>query len=179
MDIRTVYGRSRTSVGQHLPSASQKTLWGVFNGDAALTRLLYVFSGPGRLAGTSLLMHDHADRAEPDSMWLYLRSFDLFRTLESEKQKVMVPGTTLSYEDSRGFVSRDKFSFSLLPAASLPSPANELTLLGCPRDPTIRENVGYDWIVVRVDRDKRLVREVEYADLIRQLQSGHPTNPPE
>ena len=165
MEIRTVYGRSRSYVGSDLPNETRKILWGVFNGDIEQTRLLYVFSGPGRLAGTSLLMHDHADLAQPDSMWLYLRSFDIFRTLEPEKLKIMVPGTTLSYEDSRGFIPGDKFSFSQMPSLSAPAAAGEVILLGCPRDRTIRENIGYDSILVRVDRNKKLVRQVDYADL--------------
>ena len=59
MDIRTEYARSRSSLGTELPRENRKTLWGVFNGDVVQTRLLYVFSGPSRLAGTSLLMHDY------------------------------------------------------------------------------------------------------------------------
>ena len=162
MDIRTVYQSSR---GSELPSENAKILWGVFNGDVVQTRLLYVFSGPGRLAGTSLLMHDHGDLTQPDSMWLYLRSFDIFLRLEPGKQKVLVPGTTLSYEDSRGFIPTDKFSFSQLPPLSAPATAGEVILLGCPRDQTIRDNIGYDSILLRVDRDKKLVRQVDYADL--------------
>jgi hypothetical protein len=165
MDIRTVYGRSRSSVGADLPSQTKRILWGVFNGDVEQTRLLYVFSGPGRLAGTSLLMHDHSDSSRTDSMWLYLRSFGIFRALETEKLRVMVPGTTLSYEDARGFIPTDTFSFSQLPSPSAPASANEVILLGCPRDRTIRENIGYDSIAVRVDRGKKLVRQVDYADL--------------
>jgi hypothetical protein len=171
MDIRTRYGRSRSSLTEQLPHSSQKILWGVFNGDVAQTRLLYVFSGPGRLAGTSLLMHDQRDNTQADSMWLYLRSFDIFKALEPEKQKVMVPGTTLTYEDSRGFIPTDKFSFS--PSSSQLAPItgirtageDDVILLGCPRDEDIRENIGYDSILVRVDRHKKLVRQVDYADL--------------
>jgi hypothetical protein len=162
MGIRTVYQSFR---GTELPSESEKILWGVFNGDVVQTRLLYVFSGPGRLAGTSLLMHDHGDLTQPDSMWLYLRSFDIFLTLEPEKQKVLVPGTTLSYEDSRGFIPTDKFSFSQMRPLSASATGGEVVILGCPRDQTIRENVGYDSILLRVDRDKKLVRQVDYADL--------------
>ncbi len=165
MDIRTVYARSRSSVGRDLPNETRKILWGVLNGDVEQTRLLYVFSGPGRLAGTSLLIRDHANLTQPDSMWLYLRSFDIFRTLEPEKLKIMVPGTTLSYEDSRGFIPGDKFSFSQMPSPSAPAAAGEVILPGCPRDRTIRENIGYDSILVRVDRNKKLVRQVDYTDL--------------
>ena len=165
MEIRTEYGSSRSSYGKDLPSESRKILWGVFNGDVAHTRLLYVFTGPGRLAGTSLLMHDHRDITRSDSMWLYLRSFDIFLALEPDKQKAMVPGTTLSYEDSRGFIPTDKFSFSRLSPPLAPDIPGEAVLLGCPRDQSVRENIGYDSIQVRVDLDKKLVRQVDYTDL--------------
>ena len=46
-------------------------------------------------------------------MWLYLRSFEIFKQLELETQRVMVPGTALTYEDSRGFIPLDKYRFSL------------------------------------------------------------------
>ena len=53
--------------------------------------MLYVFSGPGRLAGTTLLMHDTVATTEPDSMWLYLRAFGIFKKLDAAKQQVLVP----------------------------------------------------------------------------------------
>ena len=47
-----------------------------------------------------------------DSIWLYLRSFDLFKKIEPRPQQVLVPGTALSYEASRGVIPLDKFRFS-------------------------------------------------------------------
>ncbi len=38
-------------------------------------------------------------------------------------------------------------------------------MLACPRTPRIREHVGYDSLLLLIDRGKRLVRRVEYADL--------------
>jgi len=83
------------------------------SGDPEQTRLLYVFSGPGRLAGTTLLMHDRTAADEQDEMWLYLRSFEIFKKLEAKSARVTVPGTALTYEDSRGFIPLDKYRFPL------------------------------------------------------------------
>ena len=76
MDIRTTYTRSPDRYHSEAYRPNQKTLWGVFDGDSEQTHLLYVFSGPGRLAGTTLLMHDRVAPTEPDGMWLYMRTFD-------------------------------------------------------------------------------------------------------
>jgi predicted RND superfamily exporter protein len=179
MDIQTTYGQRpgsyhRTTV---LPP-SQKTLWGVFNGDAENTRLLYVFSGPGRLAGTTLLMHDRAGSLDRDAMWLYLRSFDIFKRLEPKSQQVMVPGTALTYEDSRGFIPQDKYYFSSIAGglsitqaetvAQSPAAAGSPTsvqILACPRNASIRENLGYASLLLTVDRERELVLGVQYTDL--------------
>ena len=56
MDIRTHFLK-RSKLGPRFDrEPNQKTLWGVFSGHHDRTDLLYVFSGPGRLAGTTLLM---------------------------------------------------------------------------------------------------------------------------
>jgi len=115
-DIRTTYTRRRGGLHAEAYQPNQRTLWGVFDGDPTETRLLYVFSGPGRLAGTTLLMHDRVAAAEPDKMWLYLRSFSIFREVEASSRKVLVPGTALTYEDARGFLPLDQYRFSALPA---------------------------------------------------------------
>lgn len=172
MNIRTGY-RSRGKFDrQPAQEPNPKTLWGVFQGDAERTDLLYVFSGPGRLAGTTLLMHDYVDPARPDSMWLYLRSFEIFKKIEPGTQEILVPGTALSYEDSRGFIPLDKFRFSTPPqaqrAGESANPAG-VRILACPRSESIAKNLGYSSLLLRVDREKQLVVQVEYADF-----SGRP-----
>jgi hypothetical protein len=165
MDIRTRHTRSRAIGSGEGYQPTPKTLWGIFNGDLDDTRLLYVFSGPGRLAGTTLLMHDRASSAEQDAMWLFLRSFDIFTKLEAKTQRVLVPGTALSYEDSRGFIPLDKYRFSFDAARHDPAASDQVSLLGCPRSESIRENLGYRSLLLQVDTRKRIVLRVEYADL--------------
>jgi hypothetical protein len=155
MDIRTNYTRRPRFDHAEAYQPKQRTLWGVFDGSLDTTRLLYVFSGPGRLAGTTLLMHDAVEPAEPDTMWLYLRAFDLFKKIEGETQRALVPGTALSYEDSRGFIPLDKYRFSEGEGAFI---------LACPRRAAIREAVGYQSLRMLVDPEKQILRSIEYMD---------------
>jgi hypothetical protein len=164
MDIQTTYTRQKMTPGGPLDLDNRKTLWGVFSGDFDETRILFVFTGPGRLAGTALLIHDRAGSAEQDAMWLYLRGFDIFKQLALESQRVMVPGTALSYEDSRGFIPLDKYRFSIID----PADSNEregVHILACPRSDTIRSQLGYRSLALRVDPVKQVVLAVDYRDL--------------
>ena len=161
MDIRTTYLRPSRSFRPPMNESNRRTLWGVFDSDADATRLLYVFSGPGRLAGTTLLMHDRIAPNETDAMWVYLRSFGIFKQFDSSKQRIRVPGTALTYEDSRGFIPLDKYRFFRHDEPSQDAPA----ILACPRSPRIREDVGYRSLLLRVDPAKKLVREVRYEGL--------------
>ena len=108
-------------------------------------------------------------------MWLYLRSFNIFKQLEPRTQRAMVPGTALSYEDSRGFIPLDKYRFrfddSVLSQPGSPSPGG-VGILGCPRTSIIRENLGYRSLRLRVDSEKEIVLAIEYADLgVRTLKT--------
>lgn len=161
MDIQSRYARQRRPSGLENPP-SQRTLWGVFDGGRERTRLLYVFSGPGRLAGTALLIHDSAAASEPDEMWLYLRSFEIFKKIDAGTQQVLVPGTALSYEDSRGFIPVDKYRFSF-PDSDATQPG--VVVLACPRSDTLRDQLGYGSLLLRVDPEKKIVRGVRYQGL--------------
>jgi len=161
MNIRTQYARAGNAY-RGVDEPNDRTLWGVFDGDAEETRLLYVFTGPGRLAGTTLLIHDQSGSDEHDSMWLYLRSFGIFKKLESKTQRATVPGTALTYEDSRGFIPVDKYRFRFAGSTA----QGGVSILGCPRTAGIRDNLGYRSLTLRVDSDKKIVLAVEYADLI-------------
>jgi len=73
LQIGTTYGERHPLHAHFTGEPYEKTLWGIFDGNAEVTHLLHVFSAPGRLAGTSLLIHDVADPAKADAMWIYLR----------------------------------------------------------------------------------------------------------
>lgn len=171
MVIRTHYGRHRMLGPQYALEPSEKILWGVIHAGAERTDLLYVFSGPGRLAGTTLLMHDHLGARQPDASWLFLRSLGIFKKLGAETGRALIPGTALSYEDSRGFVSSDKYRFFLSTeeaARPLSADATGISILACPRDASIADQLGYSALRLRADPDLRIVRFVEYLDLAGQ-----------
>jgi hypothetical protein len=138
-----------------------KTVWGVVGGDPRESWQLFVFSGPGRMAGTSLLLRDLADAQKPDAMWFYLRAFENFEQLGSGAERVVVPGTALTYEDARGFVASDKYGFRSLADRS----AAVVRILGCPRTPEIADALGYGAILLDVDPELLFVRRVDYRGL--------------
>ncbi len=172
MAIRTQYRKQRMLGREFALEPSEKTVWGVIHAGAERTDLLYVFSGPGRLAGTTLLMHDYLDSRQTDASWLFLRSLDIFKKLEPDAGRALVPGTALSYEDSRGFVPSDKFRFSFsspaLPSRERSGDGPGSWILACPRDASIAEQLRYSALRLRVDPDRRIVRFVEYLDLAGQ-----------
>jgi hypothetical protein len=175
MDIHTQFLKPSRFGPRFDREPNQRTLWGISSGNRDRTDLLYVFSGPGRMAGTALLIHDQVATDRIDETWLYLRAFDIFEKIEKRTKPLFVPGTALSYEDSRGFIPIDKFWF--LPGDPPKEPgvdtegavlANHMWILACPRSSTIAKQFGYSSLLLNADRDKRIVRRVEYRDL-----SGH------
>ena len=164
LQIGTIYGEQHPLHAHFKDEPYEKTLWGIFDGNAEVTHLLHVFSAPGRLAGTTLLIHDFADPSKADAMWIYLRSFDSFTKLDARSERTMVPGTALTYEDSRGFIPRDKYRFSFTRQGDMAAGKGEKLVLGCPATKAIRENLGYGSIVVLVDTTGHLVRKILYRD---------------
>ena len=99
VSIETSY-RGRLAEVFTTPMAS-KLLWDLVNGDPDETWLLFVFTGPGRMAGTSLLIRDVArpGSAPPDigdAMWFYLNAFRNFDRLGAGAERSVVPATSLS-----------------------------------------------------------------------------------
>jgi predicted RND superfamily exporter protein len=146
-------------------SPEPRTIWGVANGDPDDTWMLFVFSGPGRMAGTTLLIRDVAGSGKDDAMWLYLRAFEHFERLQAGAERVVVPGTALTYEDARGFIASEKYRFHRPDRLHRPEPRPEdsgSAILGCPRTPAIAEALGYGALLVDVDPQAGWVRRVDY-----------------
>ncbi|MED5263239.1 MAG: MMPL family transporter [Myxococcota bacterium] len=141
---------------------SDKTLWGVFSSDEEKTEILYVFSGPGRLAGTTLLIRDFRKAREPDEMWLYLPALRTFTKLVSRARRMVVPGTVLTYSDSRGYLPVDLYHFG--PGSEDSDPGKPVVVRACPRDDQIAEELGYTDLRIVVDTAKNIVRELVYED---------------
>ncbi|MBW2274113.1 MAG: MMPL family transporter [Deltaproteobacteria bacterium] len=138
-----------------------KTLWGAVDGNPKVTQLLYVFSGPGRMAGTGLLLRDFSDPRRQDATWFYLRAFDHFERLRGAVESTVIPSSALTYEDARGFIAVARYGFRFLDT----EPAAVRRILGCPRTPEIADRLGYGAIVVEVDVQRQLVLSVDYRGL--------------
>ncbi|MBW2287543.1 MAG: MMPL family transporter [Deltaproteobacteria bacterium] len=164
MQIETRF-RGRLATAFTTPMAP-KTAWGLVNGDPDETWLLFVFTGPGQMAGTSLLIRDvaHADPKRPeadDAMWFYLNAFQNFSRLGSGGERSVIPSTSLTYADARGFFATNLFHFRNAERSS-DSDSPWQTIAGCPRTPAIAATLGYGAIAIEVDAQRALVRSVNY-----------------
>jgi hypothetical protein len=162
MRILTRYVEGHRLAQEEAMQPAPKTLWSVLDTDSRETRTLYVFSGPGRMAGTSLLIRDRIGTLDGDAMWLYLRAFKKLSRIESSaRRRTLVPGTSLTYEDSKGFVAADKYAFSFV----RPPSDSEAEILACPNTPALAKDLGYREIRAKVDLRKRLVLAIDYSNL--------------
>ncbi len=139
-----------------------RTMWGVINGDTADTRMLYVVTQPERMRGTTLLFADKADTAAPDSTWLYLSAIKKVRQLDIRSARAWVPGTALTYEDSRGFIPIDKYSFQYYDSSEIAP--DEVLVLAKPLTDSISLGVGFTAMYIRIDTSERVIRQIDYAN---------------
>jgi len=139
-----------------------RTIYGLLDGDTVDTRLMYVVTDPPRMSGTTLLFADKADPAEADSTWLYLSAIKRLRALDIRSARAMVPGTALTYEDSRGFIPIDKYRFSM--AVDTAATDDELVILAEPLTEEIRSGVGFDRMRIWVDTTRRIITRIHYID---------------
>jgi len=137
-----------------------KTLWSLTNGDPKETRMLFVITGPGRMMGTSLLIRDPADPKSKDRMWFYLAAFENFSELGQGAERIVVPGSALTYEDSRGFIAASKYRFRSLAGAP-----EEVRILACPRTPALADALGYSSIELTIDPKREVVQHARYQGL--------------
>lgn len=164
MQITTRYAEHHGLARYYDEHPETKSLWAVLDTNERETRTVYVFSGPGRLAGTTLLIRDRIGTLEGDSMWLYLRAFEnLSRIGSPARRRTVVPGTALTYEDAKGFIATDKYLFSF----SKPRDPAEATaeILACPASPALARDLGYRELRLSVDVAKSLVLAVDFRDL--------------
>ncbi|HWR83739.1 MAG TPA: MMPL family transporter, partial [Candidatus Deferrimicrobium sp.] len=146
MEFSTIYSRTEQP-------PIERTMWGICNGDSVKTKMLYVVTEPARMRGTTLLFHDEARPDRPDSTWLYLPAFRRVGSLHEQFYGALVPGTALTYEDSRGFIPIDKYDFSFVDGHQS-SDSDEILIKADPRDENLRTNLGFQALVVRIDRQR-------------------------
>jgi hypothetical protein len=145
--------------------------WGMLSGDRRGWNLIYVFTAPEALEGATLLMRFRAP-GERDSTWLYLPGFERVLRMGATVQKVLVPGTTLSYEDARGYIPTDRFRFTVYDTSA--NVADTLWIEARPAADSIRRSTGYGRLLIAVDRGRNLVTRVEFAgEDLKPLKSYH------
>lgn len=150
-------------------------LWGVFSGSRESTSVLYVFTAPPRMQGTGLLIRDPWDARAADFLGYRMRTFRRFQEIPRSSLKLLVPGTCVTYEEARGFLSTDKYRFEL--ASGAPS-GSEVVILARPRDPALQQDLGFHSLRVTVDRSRHLVLRTETlgatGQRIKTYEAGDP-----
>ncbi len=160
MQIETKYREGSRLQNAFGEDPDSKTLWNITNSDATEMHTLFVFSGPGRMLGTSLLISDPVDPRSSDRMWFYLAAFGNFVELGSGAERTVVPGTALTYEDSRGFIAARKYRFH-----SMAQTADEIRILACPRTPALADALGYSSIELSIDPKREIIENATFSGL--------------
>lgn len=163
--IRLVIDTERET--QNVGQPDSVEIWGILDGNVSDTAMLFVFSQPRWLRGTGLYLEDLWNDRE-DAMWYHMRSFNRFKRLPRSSLKLLVAGTCLTYEDARGFLSTDKYTFR--PAARPNgSSDSEMLLIATPKDEALAVDLGVGYLTLTLDTDKNMVREIHYFDTAGQL----------
>ncbi|MEE8576810.1 MAG: outer membrane lipoprotein-sorting protein, partial [candidate division Zixibacteria bacterium] len=168
IDFATTYAKRR---GYSL----RRTMWGVVDGDTTNTHLMYVVTDPKRMSGTTLLFVDKADTSLPDSTWLYLSLIKRTRLLDIRSARAIVPGTTFSYEDSRGFVPIDKYSFQF-DDSTVYCDTCTVQIKATPRTEQIKSGVGFDHMQLVLDLRRNLLTHIDYCDSLGEVLKTYDVN---
>lgn len=149
-----------------LPKGRQGTRHaaGILRADPDMTRVLYIFTAPRQYEGASLLIHDFADPAATDRIWVHYPGLGTFREVKGQSLRLLIPGTGLTYEDARGWISTDTNEFRMLVEG-----ADEVAVEGRPRDERTARDLRTSKFHVRVDRRRHAVTGVAYYDLDEKL----------
>ena len=93
-------------------------------------------------------------------MWFYLAAFENFTEFGKGAERTIVPGSALTYEDSRGFVAASKYRFRKIEGTP-----DEVHILACPRTPSLVDDLGYSSIELTLDPKREIIRRARYTGL--------------
>lgn len=133
-------------------SPTRRRMLAVTRGDPEMTRVVYVVTVPELERGTTLLIEDPVSKHSRDHLWLWLPGLMSPRELEAISLRALVPGTGLTYEDARGWISTDKYHFRSMTADS-----EEVTIEARPVSDSLVTQLGVSKLVVRVDPRRSVV----------------------
>jgi uncharacterized protein len=161
IDAETQRAAERVQVGY--PAYEEAQLWGLVDGRSERQRQLFLFCEPRRMRGTGLVLEDQAGELARDEMAFHMKTWDHFKGIPRTSLRLLVPGTCLTYEDARGFLSTDHYAFAWAPEAPEGrSEPGRKRVIGWPRDPSLAADIGYDWFVATLDEGKKAVLRIEY-----------------
>jgi len=137
----------------------RRRMLGVSRDDPRETSLLYVFTWPDLYRGSSLIVQDAVKAGVPDRMWMSLPRLASFREIEARSLSLLVPGTGLSYEDARGWITPEKYDF-----VSINDRGHVKTIEARPKNDSLAAIIGSARLVIDVDPARHVVTRVEYYD---------------
>src|SRR5439155_26938186 len=155
MDVTVTYAGRDTA---------HRRVLAVTSGARGGTNLLYVVTMPRPFRGSALLIRDPAAGALSTRMWLYLPSLDAFREIETKSLSLLVPGTGITYEDSRGWIPSSRYRFRTIAAT-----IDEVTIEAVPRTDSIATIVGAARVLIQADSSRSVVTGVAFYDRADQL----------
>lgn len=138
---------------------SERRMLGVSHHDGRVTRILYVITSPRLLRGAALMISDPLDPRQPDQIWFALPGLKTAQEIQAGSLRLLVPGTGLTYEESRGWVPTDKYRFIMTTSAK-----DETTIEARPNTDSLVKMLGTSRLLIRVDTEKNVVRGVTFFD---------------
>ena len=150
MDVTLTYDARHTS---------RRNMLGLVSTDGRGTRLLYVVTAPREIRGSALLILDPIDVLKADRMFINLPSLHAFREVEAASMSLLVPGTGMTYEDSRGWIPTDRYRFR-----TVINGPEERTIEAIPRTDSLIDAIGSSRLLIRVDPARRVVTGVVFYD---------------
>jgi hypothetical protein len=136
-----------------------RRMLGVSHHDGRSTHLLYVITAPPMLRGTTLLVLDALEPERPDRMWFSLAAMRLVREVQATSLRLLVPGTGLTFEESRGWIATDKYRFTTQARAR-----DGATIEARPASDSLTRLLGTSRLEVRADPTRHVVQGVTFYD---------------
>lgn len=136
-----------------------RRMLGLSRGDRDATHLLYVYAWPRTFRGIALVVEDAVRSSQADRIWISLPGLGSFREVEAGSLRLLVPQTGLTYEDSRGWLTPEKYDFAIQGREG-----REVTIAATPKNDSLERVVGCSRMTIRVDPAQRVVKRVEFLD---------------
>ena len=131
---------------------------------------LIIYLTPGNVKNTAFLSYDYHDTAASDDQWLYLPAMRKTRRIAASDRGDYFLGTDLTYEDTKkeGKVEIADFNFNTI-ASETEADLAFWIVEAIPRTEAIANELGYGKLVATIEKERFIVREVQYWDTKQTL----------